>query len=126
MSKQTYWLADDLGGLITVEGAAVRDEYAAEGWQVVDTPPNGARMWMQHSEHGGWALFPVDIREVWEARGWQPAIPTSVRTDTGLAAVNLSAQQPQTIASVPEPPAEEFGDEAPDEPLARENVGGKP
>lgn len=124
MSKQTYWLADDLGGLITVEGAAVRDEHAAAGWQVVDTPPAGARMWMRHEVHGGWALFPVEIRDVWEAKGWQPAIPTSVRTDTGLAAVNLSAQQPQTIAALPpEEPAEE--PDVPSEPSPTTDEKGK-
>lgn len=105
-AKQTYWLADETGHLIAVEGAADRDARAADGWTVLDREPTGRdRVWMRHPETGHHALFGWEAVATWQVRGWELAVPPVERTDLGvvadLSATPTAAPTALTIADLP-------------------------
>lgn len=84
--KTTYWLADADGHLIAAEGADERDRLAAAGWTVTE-PTSTAQVWLRYPATGHHALFAFGSVEVWRAKGWEPVVPPTERTDVGISVV---------------------------------------
>lgn len=102
MSKNVYWVADPGGTLAVVEGAAARDEWTrVHGWTEVAEPRAGDMVWLQHSETGGRAKFPIEAAEQWAALGWRPAAPVPAPDLTKDPA--LVDQPPAEAAPLAEP-----------------------
>lgn len=75
MAKNTYWMTDGYGAKALIEGADQRDRWKPLGWAETDEPAGDDRVWLRHEEHGGRALFPAEVVELWQQKGWQPSDP---------------------------------------------------
>jgi hypothetical protein len=94
MTKQTYWLSDDEGTQLAVEGADRRDEMVQAGWTETTEATGDEFVWVRHPDVAGDARIPAASLEVWQVRGWEigiapagpaleeepPAVPTPAAT----------------------------------------------
>lgn len=105
--KKTYWLADGYGVKALVVGAAERDRWVPLGWSEADEPAPDDRVWLRHEDHGGRALFPAPVVELWQQKGWQPSDPpppvSPFNADQATAVVPAQAAAPTETTEQTEP-----------------------
>src|SRR5690349_3080208 len=93
MTKQTYWLADESGTKVSVEGAATRDDLLARGWAETTEATGDEFVWVHHPDVQDPARVPAAALEAYEVRGWivghdpvpaedVPPLPTDAALET--------------------------------------------
>lgn len=104
-AKNMYWLANAAGERAVVTGKEDRDRWVGGfGWSDAAEPVDGeqVQVWMQHTEHGGRARFPLAVAATWRALGWEfsaPPEPPDVLHDQHL--VDEQPADPAPAAAKP-------------------------
>jgi hypothetical protein len=97
MTKQTYWIVDELDTYALVTGADERDRWVREGWAVAEEPTDGwVNIWHEGIEQPG-RVSVAALRDLWARRGWVAGPP-------------LGGTHPAT----PEPPADQPAESKPE------------
>jgi len=105
MPKTNYWMADGYGAKALIVGADERDRWKPLGWAEADEPAAGERVWLRHEDHRGRALFPAEVVELWQAKGWQPSDPPAPESpfNADAPAATVPAATVTTTTSSPAP-----------------------
>lgn len=112
MTLGTYWLSGPEGTFVRVEGAARRDELAADGWTESTVPAPRDQVWVQHDVTGAFATVVAEGLESWGFNGWAPAVPPTAPADLGHQVV-LPDPQPAPVTLTPEPETTEAAEVPP-------------
>jgi hypothetical protein len=112
MTLGTYWLSGPDETFVHVEGAARRDELAADGWNESAAPGARDQVWVQHNKTQAFAKVPFEGVESWGALGWEPGVPPTRRADLGHQ-IALPDPQPAPVTLTPESETSEAADVPP-------------
>jgi hypothetical protein len=75
MTKQTYWIADEVGTHALVTGADERDRWVRGDWALAEEPTEGwVHIWHEGIEQPG-RVTVAALRDLWAARAWVAGPP---------------------------------------------------
>jgi hypothetical protein len=76
------WLVDP-DGVRAQAPAKEAERLSAVGWRPATEPGPTDLVWTRHEQLGTYVPFAVEVLPVWQARGWQPAVPPMAEGDVG-------------------------------------------